>query len=326
MNGNRLFIFFCAMLLILPGCASEPRAPEKVRIGFLNLTPTLEEIFISFKQAMTDQGYAENETIEYVYDGPLGRPDAADAAAEKLAGMDLDLIFTVTTFLAVKVKKALEKSANADTPVLFALVSDPVGVGLAESLRAPGGNFTGILSGSFATGGLEWMTRIIPDLKRMYVPFKTDDRSMIILIEDLKAEAEKRGIELVIAEAGTDAEVREALKEIPDDVQAVWEIASGYWGPWIDLFIQSAIDHRKPLMGGVVQWAESGALLSFGHSNAAMGRQAARLAQRILSGTSPGALPIERSEFFLHINLNTAEKLGVVIPEAVLKQADGLYH
>ena len=73
-------------------------------------------MFTSFKQAAADQGFTENETVEYLHDGPLGSPGAADAAAEKLAARDLDLIFTVTTFLGSKIKTALEKKGKQTFP------------------------------------------------------------------------------------------------------------------------------------------------------------------------------------------------------------------
>jgi len=52
-----------------------------------------------------------------------------------------------------------------------------------------------------------------------------------------------------------------------------------------------------------------------------MGRQAARPARHIHQGTKPGDLPVETSEVFLTINLKTAEKIGVKIPDDILMQA-----
>jgi putative ABC transport system substrate-binding protein len=323
-NLNLGILFVLITCLVFSGCPSAPEKPKMVKVGFLNLTPTLDNIITTFKQGMTDLGYVENQNIQYIYDGPLGKMASVKPAAEKLVDQEVDLIFTFTTALVTKAQEAVA-ARGSDTPIVFSLVLDPVRNGFANSLREPGKNLTGLISSGFAEGGLEWLSKIVPDLKRLYVPFKPDDQSMSILIKELKTEADKRGIELVIAGINTEAEVLTVIENIPSDVQAVWEIASTFWGPYVDKFTQSALAHKKPLMGAASTWAEAGALISYGHNNAAMGRQAARLAHKILKGTPAGHLPIERSELSMTINIRTADGIGLAIPDEILKQADGIY-
>jgi putative ABC transport system substrate-binding protein len=66
---------------------------------------------------------------------------------------------------------------------------------------------------------------------------------------------------------------------------------------------------------------ESGALVTYAGSFAAMGNQAARMADQIFKGAKPGDVPVETAEFLLKINLKTAKAVGLDIPDAILKQA-----
>jgi ABC-type uncharacterized transport system substrate-binding protein len=67
---------------------------------------------------------------------------------------------------------------------------------------------------------------------------------------------------------------------------------------------------------------KAGAVVTYAGSFPAMGQQAARLADQILTGTRPGDLPVETAEYFLHINLQTATAIGLDIPDEILRQAD----
>ena len=67
-----------------------------------------------------------------------------------------------------------------------------------------------------------------------------------------------------------------------------------------------------------------GALTSFTFDSVIMGQQAARLADKILKGAKPADLPVENAEFFLTIDMTTAEAIGLKIPDAVLEKAHTL--
>ncbi len=316
------YLIGCLIILLSYRVIAVANDTPLFKVGIINITHTLEPMVDQFKITLGENGFPETKKVTFLYDGPLGKTMAAESVLKRMLAQRPTLIFTQTTGITHKTMNAIKGS---DINVVFSLVSDPVKSGFVESLRKPGGNMTGIRSTSFAQGGLDWMVQIIPDLEKLYVPFYPQDRSMAILINDLKQAASRHKIELVIAECHSKAEIVEAIETIPDDVQAVWELASLFWSPYVDQFIASAIRHRKPLMGANAEWAERGALMGFGHSNEALGRQAGRMAAKILEGISPADLPVESSEMFFHVNLRTAKAIGVKIPYAVLKQADTIF-
>ena len=87
--------------------------------------------------------------------------------------------------------------------------------------------------------------------------------------------------------------------------------------------VEFAAQRRLPALYGHREWVESGGLMSYGPSFVAIFRRAAAYVDKILKGTKPADLPIERpAKFELVINLKTAKALGLTIPPILLFQAD----
>ncbi len=292
-----------------------------ITIGIVNPMPTLNDTVEAFKAGMAEFGYVEGENVTYIYKGPADDPEKLDAAIQEVMAADVDLILSILTATTAKIKQAVE---GTDIPVVFVPVTDPVGSGLVNSLREPGGNLTGIM---LPAGGnskaLEWLLKIVPDLTRIYVPFNPDDKSQTRHLASLQEAAAKVDVELVIAEVRTADEVNAALDDIPANVDAVWVLSSGFWSPHIDQFIQSALEHKLPLRT-TITWVDRGALMSYAGDIAVFGKQASQMANKILQGAEPATLPVETANFFLSINLRTAEAIGLNVPEGVLEQADNI--
>ena len=86
-----------------------------------------------------------------------------------------------------------------------------------------------------------------------------------------------------------------------------------------------AITHRLPMVVGAKEYAEAGALMSYGTDYPDLFRRAAAYVGRIFKGAKPADLPIEQpTKFELVINLKTAKALGLTIPQSMLGRADEL--
>ena len=315
----RFFIITCMALVCLGGCESEPPKPAKAKIGILNPTPELIDLVEGFKKGLSKLGYAENDSVIYIDDGPVKKTEKFEAAVDRLLQAKVDLVFTVTTPATSKAKKALE---GINIPIVFGVAGEPVKSGFVKSLQKPGGNLTGIQARSAGIKGLQWLLKIIPDLKRIYVPYNPDNKVMDISMQHLEKAASKYHIELVVVNVRSREEVLGALDRIPENVQAVWQLPSPFWSLYLDEFVEAALKHKKPLKCHVYTGAEKGALMAYGVRGKALGKQAGRLAYKILQGASPADLPVEQAEFYLTINLKTAAAIGLHIPDNIIKQAD----
>ena len=92
-----------------------------------------------FKEGLRDIGYVEGKNIEFLHRFPAEQPERFRTLARELAADKVDAIVAVT---ALGAKEA--RQATSTIPIVFVIVSDPVGSGLVESLARPGGNATGL--------------------------------------------------------------------------------------------------------------------------------------------------------------------------------------
>jgi len=297
MNSSRskFLIAFALAVLLAAACGKQPEKSEKAVVGIVNVTPVLADTVESLKKGLTQFGYRENDNIRYLYEGPLGSMDKVDGAVKRILAEKPDLIVSLTTPVTLRVKKVTQ---GMDVPVLFAPSADPVGAGLVKRLKAPEGRFTGIYVGGAGIKALAWLAKMVPGLHRIYVPFNPDDKAMVLTMKDLKKAADDRKIELVIGECHSNADALTVLKRVPGDVQAVWQLPSPFWGAYLEPFVAACLHHKMPLKTHSADWVKAGALMSYGLNAKAMGEQLSHLANKILKGTSPGVLPMERPRFF----------------------------
>ena len=305
------------LAVALGGCSSQPKA---FTIGIVNLPPTLDPMVDGFKAGMAELGYTEGENVTYIYEGATSSFEGLDPAIQHLIEQDVDLIFTITTPAALKTRLAVE---GTDIPVVFGAVTTPVERGVVESLIHPGGNLTGIDSGGFVPKQAEWLLAMAPDTEHLFVPHNPDDATSVRALADLKAAVATLGVELVIVEVRTVDELFTALDAPPEDVDAVFVLSSGFLTAHLNKFIETAIERKLPLTT-VGEGAQRGALTSYGHDIVRVGAQASRLADKVLQGTSPADLPVEKADFFLSINLQTANAIGLEISDEILAQAHNI--
>src|SRR5262245_24461360 len=139
--------------------ASAQDAPKEARIGLLAAISAqgVQSNLRGFLEVLRAQGWVEGQNlhIEYSYDSPGG--PALDERASKLAKLDLRLIVTDSTTTSLALKRT-----GFSRPVVFVAVSEPVEIGLVDSLAKPGRNFTG-----FTTVNRELMPKRIELIKEM---------------------------------------------------------------------------------------------------------------------------------------------------------------
>jgi putative ABC transport system substrate-binding protein len=312
-----IVILFIITGLLLTACGGVQAQDKTFTIGVINYAPPLEKSFEGFKAEMAELGYVEGENVTYIYNGPMPDPQAGEREAESLVAQDVDLIFTIGTQATLQAKQAV---AGTDVPVVFAPVINPVEEGVVESIRQPGGNVTGIQSGSTLSKALEWLLKLTPEATKVYVPYNPEDAVSVTSVAPLREAAATLGVELLLDEVDTLEEVVATVKTLPEDT-VFFMVAAPSIGFNDDLF-KAATDRGIAIGSNLSTQIELGALVTYATDYFSMGKQAARLADQALRGTAPADLPVETSEYFLTINLKAAEAIGLDIPDDILRQAD----
>jgi putative tryptophan/tyrosine transport system substrate-binding protein len=314
---SSLFIVISLLAsLVLSACSGTSQ--EKVyTLGVINLSASMDSILDGFKSGMTEAGYVEGKNVTYIYDGPLADTNALKAQLESLKAKKVDLIISFGTPATLQAKQTLE---GTNIPVIFVPVTDPVKSGIVADLQKPGSNLTGIRTGNPISKRLEWLLTIDPSIKRIFVVNKPDDSSSVQGLATLTQVAPTLNVELVTRDASTPDETSAALNALPEDVDAIFMVASASMEAQLDKFVKAANEHKLPLSAPATGNVRAGALMSFGQDNLPIGRQAARLADQVLRGVSPADLPVESADLFVSVNLKTAAIIGLDIPDDIIRR------
>jgi putative ABC transport system substrate-binding protein len=314
--GKLLVICIIAMSLC-SGC--KPQVEKKYVVGIINPSSGLKEVVKGFKEGMEERGYHDGKNVTYVYDGPLNGVEKVDEKINEMLSKNVDLIYSLTTPASKKLKKAL---TGTDVPGVFGPVFDPVSSGVVESLASPGGQITGVQVRGSTAKALEWLLAIVPDVKRIFVPFHITDKAACQTMEDLKETASKFNIELISEKITTGEELHKALTKIPDDIDALWLTCSHLLMSNVQDIVDAASARNIPTASSTHARVRSGILVTYGENDFILGKQISRLADKLLKGAPPKTVPVETAEFILVVDINASKALGIDIPDAVLKQAD----
>jgi putative tryptophan/tyrosine transport system substrate-binding protein len=204
--------------------------------------------------------------------------------------------------------------------VVFAPVVNPVHEGIVESVTHSGGNVTGVRVLDGAPKAVEWLLKLVPSTKRVYVPYHPADRVSVTAIKPLPDAAARLGVELVLDEVYTPEEVMATVEALPHDTAILFI-------PTPSLVSHMSSVRKLAIARGIPAGLYSSipmedVLFAYGTNPVDQGRQAARLVDQILKGKKPAELLVETAKFFLMINLKTATATGLVIPDEILRQAD----
>lgn len=234
--------------------------------------------------------------------------------------MEPDVLVAVA---AVAVDAA--RAATKMTPIIaFDLETDPVASGIAVSLAHPGGNVSGVYFDfpDFSTKWMELLKETIPDIK-----------SIVVMLDPASPSPQLKGVMGVAARLGVKIETME-VRSVPDfddafraaDARrpdAVMILSSPLIGMNPNRIADLTVKHRLPTISLFTDFARAGGLIAYGVSLPGAIRQVGVMTGKVLSGTKPADLPIERpTKFELVVNAKAAKNLGLSLPTSILLRAD----
>jgi putative ABC transport system substrate-binding protein len=227
------------------------------------------------------------------------------------------LFLTVGNDTSLRAKKAVE---GTDIPVLVASFHRPAETGLVKSLVMPGGNVTGVAGLDRTEKALEWLKVLTPGLKKVFLPYNPDDSVSVISLPGLDMAASQPDIEILYQKVHSVEEAIAAIKKLPKDVKALFIIPSPTLNPRNSEINQAAIG--RGIATGSHIALEGGIMVTLATDFFLIGKQTSRLAHQIRRGVKPADIPFETSDVFLTINLKTAKRIGIHIPDDIIAQAN----
>jgi putative tryptophan/tyrosine transport system substrate-binding protein len=316
---RRNFLLAAALAMLSPGLVRAQSA-QRPRLGVLLYgNPHTDPNIESFRRGFRDLGYSDgkNVTIEYRYAD--GRPERLPELAAELLRLKPDVILAFGGDVVVHVHPATKT-----IPIIFAISSDPVLSGLVASMSRPGGNATGFtfLQDQLAGKRLFLLKDLLPrttNVGFLYNPLHLDNE-----LREAQRTASDIGVTIYPAETRRPADFDRALEEAKRvNVDALYVVSSRETVANAGRIVDFGMKNNIPVIGGWGTWAQSGALFSYGPNVIEIARQVGDYVDRVLKGAKPGDLPAQQpTRFELVVNVKTADRLGLKIPEAFLLQAD----
>jgi putative ABC transport system substrate-binding protein len=217
--------------------------------------------------------------------------------------------------------------ATATVPIVFVLVSDPVGQGFVQSLAHPGSNITGFSNFEFSTIGkwVDLLNGIAPDVKHTALIFNPDTapyaRHYLPAFED---GAKSFAAEPISAPVHSETELESATGALAErGGGGIIVMPDPFTLTHRGAIISLAARYRLPAVYPFRYFASDGGLISYGPDFIDQYRRAAGYVDRILKGEKPADLPVQApTKYELVINLRTAKALGLEIPPTLLALAD----
>ncbi len=307
-------------LMLLLSVLSSAGAEKRIVIGISQIVehPALDATRRGFIDDLREHGFVEGENVTYEYRNAQNNRAVSAQVAKKLVGDNVDLILTIAT------PSSQDAAAATKTiPILFAAVTDPVAAGLVKSLVTPAGNVTGTTDRSPIPEQLDLIREILPNLRRLGTIYNAGEANSVASVKELESEAAKRGVTVVKAAAASSSAVKMAAESLIGKVDAIHVPTDNTVVLAIESVAKVAQDNKIPLFAADVDSVVRGAIAALAIDYYKLGRQTGAMARRMFEGKAKvSQMPVEtQKELLLHINAGQATKMGVTLPEIVVRRA-----
>ncbi|MBX4958890.1 ABC transporter substrate-binding protein [Rhizobium lentis] len=280
--------------------------------------PALDAARKGVLDVLTAAGYKDGENLEFLFESAQGNPATAAQIARQFAGDEPNVIVPISTPSAQAVV-----SATRDIPVVFTAVSDPLGAQLVKNMDKPGGNVTGLSDMSPVGEHLALIKEIVPKIKTIGYLYNSGEANSVSLLAVLKAEAEKAGLTVVESAATKSAEVQGAARALVGRADAIYIPTDNTIISALEGAVAVAEESKLPLFTADTDSVSRGSIAALGFNYYDVGKQTGEIVVRVLKGENPGDIAVKTAAGSdLVVNKAAAAKMGVTLPESVLKRAN----
>lgn len=322
--GRRHFLLSATSLLAVSGLHAQSMPMRRVAIAVPHTSGVPNEGLVAFRKRMGELGWVEGRNIEYVFAYADGDPHRYEPVIAGLLAKKPDVLYAYFGPMALTAMKL-----TRDVPIVFSIMPDPAKSGLVASLARPGGNVTGASTRATELNAkrIELLREIKPDIQRVAVVVNPGDPEVASRnIDSYSVVTRRLGMQLLTVDVRTVQEIPAAFdRAAREGVQGLLGTADPTH--LVTMRTQLAVNATRagiPAMFVDERYVDSGGLASYGTDNVdQIGPRGATYADKILRGAKPADLPVEEpTHFLMALNLATARKLKLTIPQSVLLRAD----
>lgn len=307
------------------GCGGDkkeaPKKAEKVNVGIVQLVEhaALDAANKGFVEGLASKGYKEGQNIAYDRQNAQADQSNLQNIAHRFVNNKVNLICAIATPAAQTVA-----NVTSDIPIVATAVTDYKTAKLVKDNAKPGTNVTGTTDMNPVEQQLDLLLKLVPNAKSVGTIYCSSEVNSQLQIDILKKAAAAKGVTVKEATVSNVNDIQQAARSLIGKVQAVYVPTDNVLASAMPTLISVTEEAKLPVICGEGGMVKAGGLATLGVDYYKLGFQAGEMAADILSGKSkPADMAIQaQKEFKAMVNLKEAEKIGLKVPEDVLKGAE----
>ena len=307
------------------GCGGDkkeaPKKAEKVNVGIVQLVEhaALDAANKGFVEGLASKGYKEGQNIAYDRQNAQADQSNLQNIAHRFVNNKVNLICAIATPAAQTVA-----NVTSDIPIVATAVTDYKTAKLVKDNAKPGTNVTGTTDMNPVEQQLDLLLKVVPNAKSVGTIYCSSEVNSQLQIEILKKAAAAKGVTVKEATVSNVNDIQQAARSLVGKVQAIYVPTDNVLASAMPTLVSVTEEAKLPVICGEGGMVKAGGLATLGVDYYKLGFQAGEMAADILSGKSkPADMAIQaQKEFKAMVNLKEAEKIGLKVPEDVLKGAE----
>ena len=307
------------------GCGGDkkeaPKKAEKVNVGIVQLVEhaALDAANKGFVEGLASKGYKEGQNIAYDRQNAQADQSNLQNIAHRFVNNKVNLIFAIATPAAQTVA-----NVTSDIPIVATAVTDYKTAKLVKDNAKPGTNVTGTTDMNPVEQQLDLLLKLVPNAKSVGTIYCSSEVNSQLQIDILKKAAAAKGVTVKEATVSNVNDIQQAARSLLGKVQAVYVPTDNVLASAMPTLISVTEEAKLPVICGEGGMVKAGGVATLGVDYYKLGFQAGEMAADILGGKSkPADMAIQaQKEFKAMVNVKEAEKIGLKVPEDVLKGAE----
>jgi putative ABC transport system substrate-binding protein len=301
---------------------SEKENGEQIKVGIIQIVEhtALDAARQGFLDVLKENGYEDGNKIIVDFQNAQGDQANLQTIARKFVQDQSDLVLAIATNSAMTMA-----NETKDIPILITAVTDPVSAKLVNSLKKPETNVTGTTDMNPIKDQLQLIKDIVPTAKKVGLIYNSSEVNSQVQVDIADQVAPELGLELVKVTVTASSEVMQAAQSLTGRVDAIYLPTDNMVISSLPAVMKVAEENKIPVIAGESDAVKSGALATIGIDYYELGRTTGEMALRILKGENPADMAIEgQTGSDIVINLQTAKRTGITVPEEVQAKAKEL--
>ena len=273
-----------------------------------------------FLAGLEEEGIKEGDNLTVEVKNAAADMGTAGQIADGFVSDKVDLICAIATPSA---QSAYNAAMDAEIPVIYTAITDPVAAELATEDQMPVGEVTGTSDKLPIEAQLEMIRTMLPDAKKIGIMYTTSEANSVSAIAEYKELVGKYGFELVEKGITATADIPLATDDLLSQVDCITNLTDNTVVSSLPTILEKANEKKIPVFGSEIEQVKIGCLAAEGIDYIGLGKQTGKMAAQVLKGEKKASeMQFETiTEPGFYVNNKVAANLGVTVPEELAGKA-----